>query len=796
MNKPLVAILVLAVLGVAAGVYVAIAPETNINNSDAGAADADPGATASRESDRTAAVARDRQPVHAISFITGRVIDATGTPLKAQIEYGDALAGETDDNGEFKHLPLPDRRNVNSMIISATEWHSPAIFMLEGEAAPPLRKLNLKIGENDLGTIKLQVSGAVRGNVVDDRGFAVEDANVSMFGARGTRVSANTDAGGGFLLNRVPVGTLQLSVALGARDTRSKPVKVIARQTIDVGETVLARSPGERAMRGKIVSSGDGNGIAGAHVRLLDTSVDAGFPSDVYTDNSGHFTIPGIQETRKMVKIEVESHGFPRKEFGPTYPEGENNIFQLDGGARIELFVTDASTGQPVQEFGAWSCPPDKRLPDDEKPPILKHPGGIIQIFASAPKRTRVVVDAPGYPMFEGHIELAGKSPEIKLPPGSKVRVTVLHGGAPVSKVSVFLSNPNPGTKSFLASFVRDANIADITTSEFKIGKDGGDYGIITPQIRARPVDRLRTTNGSGIVEFDSIPPGSYAAIITDRFGARSRSDLFEVKVGERAEIVTSITAPGALSGILVAANPEKHMIYVKRTDGVDPQYRGAGTPAADGKFIIQGLNPGRYRATIHFPGDANTADFESPCAVDFTINDGAETPIELNSVAEGRGAIAGRIQFIGSVPDRVKLTWVRAGAATLRQGDFTGLAPDGNYRIENVSPGKISLEVKADDVLLATLGPVELKSSESIEISTTIAVGTARIRADGSGDAQINLVLPPFQNNIARSFKLPCDFTVYCREGDISASINLNGNLRSAKGKVLAGTQTLLDLQ
>lgn len=792
MSKPLIVLLVFAVVAAGAGIYVAIAPTTRAGDGNITMTPEGDGAAASGPAEFATATKTTLATV--TSTLTGKVVDSAGAPLRAKIELGEELVGETDDGGNFTKLPLTERREVNILVISASEWHTPVIFNIDGTARPPVKPLKLKTGDNDIGTVKLTVSGAVRGIVVDDRGYAVEGANVSLAGARATRLYTKTESGGGFLLYRVPPGQVTLTIRLGERETTTPAFQVNAKNTETLGSIVLRRSASERSLRGKIVNSADGEGVAGANVKLIDGEVDGNNKKDAYADGTGHFAIIGIADPRKVVKIEVEGHGYPKKEFGPMAPEGEGYIFAVDGGPRFDMYVTDALSGQPIEEFGAWACSPLTRQANDEKPPILKHAGGLVRMLASAQKRTRVIVDAPGYPLYEGHVDFSKKNPEVRIPPGSRVKVKVLRDGRALGKARVFISNPAPGERSIMAAMVRDANVADMAVTEFRLSPDGIDNGRVIPEIRARTADRERITDAAGIVEFEGIPPGNFVAIVTDKNNAKSRSALFEVKAGAAVETIVYAEGPGIVAGQLAADAPEKFAIFVKKEDADDPNFRTSVRPNSDGSFTMLDLGAGNYRATLQFPGDSGAPNFSSPSAVSFRVSGGATTQLQMNAAADGRGSLVGKITVFGARVANLQLRWTRIEPTPSKQSVQIPIDASGDYQIQQVLPGKVMLDVTADGVQVASLGPVEVAANGVHELSANISLGSVRLRAGGTGEVDFQLTFPAPSRTFAKHAVLPCDLSLPCPEGDVSAAATLDGKAKFAKGKVAAGGEVLLE--
>ncbi|MFN0205610.1 MAG: carboxypeptidase-like regulatory domain-containing protein [Planctomycetota bacterium] len=798
-------IVVLPILAVvaAAAIYFVVAPGESAATSNTTDGEPREDSTDSSETRSLANTGDPRIARAADTTISGRVVDQFNQAVaEAEITIGE-ISFKADARGEFKKIEIPETRSLENIIISADGWYAPVVFLIDhGERSSVnsrfVKKLKLNLGENNLGTIQLKASGAIEGDVVDDRGLRVEGATVAVAGFQRTRIATRTDARGHYLLKQVPPGNVNLTIVLRDRQADSPGVTVSATKTVQLADIVLPRSASERALRGRIVNSGDGEPVAGAQIKAPAAALDNGAAATVYSDTHGKFTLSGIVDTRKMITFDVEGHGYPSKQFGPLYPDDQNLVIALDGGPRFELLVTDALSGQPIEEFGAWTCSPLGSSPDDLHPPIMKHPGGLVRLLASAPRRTRVVVDAPGYPLFEGHVDYSKSTPEVRLPPGSKVKIRAVYGNKPAANVSVSICYTKLPGKSLFSGFVRNPNVAASAGSEYRKDKEGADMGSVNPEIRARQKDAARKTDGAGNCEFESIPPGEYIAIIKDAKGGESYSNAFIVQIGQPVEVLAYITVPGTLAGRVDRETNDPLTIVVKRSDGVDPLFRASGNVDSNGSFTIPGLPPGKYVATLQFGSDASSANFNSASTVSFDVHTGQTTEIGFSPAVEGRGGISGTIRIYGYVPENIKLRWTKTEPSPSREGVATTLQKNGEYEFKNVPPGKITLKLQADNFILSTLGPIDLEPGKSAYFSAEIPLGSVRVRvgARSSGE-NVDVTVRPaassgsFSKNIGNGG----DAVFPCPPGNVTVSATIDGKAKSANGVVSAGTETFIEL-
>jgi hypothetical protein len=733
--------------------------------------------------------------------ISGRVVDQNRNPVPgAEIYIGDERH-EAGPDGKFTKLKMPESRGDRTITIGAGEYYTTAVLEpgASGAAArgSHVRTVDLHPGHNELGSIVLRKSGAIDGFVVDDRGYAVVGATVSLPGFQRSRSAVRTDEGGHFLLKQIPPGNMTLTIRLRDREVESNSMQVDAGKTTHLPAVVLPRTPEERALRGRLVNAADGEPVPGAQIVPEKDVLDAGNNRPVYSNEKGYFTISGVVDVRKPFTFDAEAHGFPKKTFGPVAAETQNGIFALDGGPRFELMVTNALSGQPIEEFGVWSCPPLATNPRDLAPPVMKHPGGVARLFASAPRRTRVVVDAPGFPLFEGYVDYSKSTPDIRIPPGSKVRVRVLNGSAPAAGILVSICYVRLPKGTILGAFVRYPNVAEGGAYEFRVDKDGVDLGTRVPEIRARDVDRERRTDARGICEFESIPPGDFVVVMKDRLGGESVSESFTVKMGQPAEVQALITIPGIVRGTVDPGLADNVTIVAKRADGLDPTFRKSGAVRPDGTFTIDGLPPGRYLAAPQFGGDASAPDFEGAAAVSFQIASGGTTEIAMSLASDGRATIEGAITFVGYRPGRLQLKWFRETPEPRREGIPVVPAENGDFVLKSVPPGKIKIKLVSDLDIIAEFGPLDVLPNKSVQFNPSVSLGSLRIRVDGveADGAHVNIQIEGTPFVVSKKVPPGGDIVVPAPPGKAIVSTTAGGKIRTATGMVSSGAETFVEL-
>ena len=154
----------------------------------------------------------------------------------------------------------------------------------------------------DLGTIRLEAGGGVRGRVTDDRGVPVENAGISLKDASGRAVFllslSSTGSDGQYALQGVELGTYTIHFDARGYAPVDKPVRVEAG-----GATADAVLPRGGALAVVAVDEAD-KPVEGAHVEIYDgagqkvtktLTIANVFDSDVSrTGAAGLATIPDL----------------------------------------------------------------------------------------------------------------------------------------------------------------------------------------------------------------------------------------------------------------------------------------------------------------------------------------------------------------------------------------------------------------------------------------------------------------------------------------------------------------------
>lgn len=742
--------------------------------------------------------------------ISGRVVDSGGAPIAgAKITVGDQTIAAGDD-GRFSQIPVPEVRGLESFVIGATEWHTTAVFLLEGTAKGPARKLTLRAGENSIGDVVLRASGAVEGTVFDDRDLPVEGAFVTIDGlGRGKPAEgsyARTDARGKYKLSGVPPGEAKLRVWLERRESVSDPVRVKAMEVAQAPPIALLRTAGERVMRGKVISSDNGEPVGGIRVRV---AVQGGEQLAGYTGLDGTFAIINLPDMSTPVPLEAEGHGFAKRRFGPYVPSDDSIVLTLEGGAPMALRVLDAATGAPIEEYGAWTCSAEARAETDEQPPIERHPGGDAVVRASAPRRTRLVVNAPGYLLLETHVETTQRTVEVRLQKGSPVTVKVLRRNQPLAgaRVSIcFPKAPDSGSGGgiglqALQSFTQDLNVAEGGTQSIKVGADGADLGSVTPPVRARSADRERITGPDGIVRFEAVPPGTLVALVTDKQNARARSSAFKLQAGEPGNVVVAFQEPGSVTGTVAGIlEGEALTVLLKRNEEDEPNFRKVATVQPDGTFRADGLRAGKYLAAIQYPDDASPPDLNGPGVVALEVPSGGVAPIELDTAKDGRATIQVQLSWIGSGPGKLRARWQRSSPNPTRIGREQPVDDGGRVLLQRVLPGTVHVDLmSAGQLTLARLGPIDVAAGQNAQISKSLNLGTVRIRVGPKQQKEgvhVSIQIPAPGVSGTAPTNEEGELVIAAPEGQVSASANVDGKVRTGSILVQVGVESLLELR
>jgi protocatechuate 3,4-dioxygenase beta subunit len=425
----------------------------------------------------------------------------------------------------------------------------------------------IRLPQTDVLVIELAPSSTVRGLVRDDEGNPQPGANVTL--ARSTSMSlggnrmmmmmnedTTTDAEGRFEFTEVRPGSLDFTaVASGFKETSRNSVELPAGEDID--DLILDLTRG--ATVEGVVSLPDGRPAIGARV---DRVREGGGPmmgmGGTATDGSGHYRLEGLEPG--VLSIEATHDEYPRTVRDIELKTGENNLnlafeggFRVSGtvrgedgspiaGARIDL----SSRGRIFGGFGADSGA-----------------SGEFSVEGVPDGTYNVRVSANGYAASDPNLEInvAGQ-------PVEGLEVTLPKGGRLLGSVEG----------------VREEDYPRISIRA--VHRENGDF-------------RSASVDYEGRFEIENAANGRWELTGTIR------------ESGRRAETETTLEV-GALEGnvVLVFGGGVKisgraHLDETPVRDatvaleGMDITGNAWTRTDNDGRFQIEGIDPGNYRLTL-----------------------------------------------------------------------------------------------------------------------------------------------------------------------------------------------------
>jgi hypothetical protein len=266
--------------------------------------------------------------------VAGRVVDPDGRPVDhAMVACDDrdhGLNAGTDEDGRFT-LP-PEAAGCLAVASHVSFLSSTRVALLAGR----------------VNVLALERGGAIEGDVVDERGAAVAEAQVAVESYRGAgaesaptgQVKSIDDPRGAFRWEGLAAGSYVLTAgAPGRPPVRSRPVDVERNRTSGHVRIVLAIGA---VLSGHVLDAETRRPIAGATINF-DTLTTTGLGSGGFatSDANGAYTLPGAPPG--PFSIRVARGGYAGKVMAGLVTRGAGTLAQdvelraVDGGARDEV---------------------------------------------------------------------------------------------------------------------------------------------------------------------------------------------------------------------------------------------------------------------------------------------------------------------------------------------------------------------------------------------------------------------------------------------------------------------------
>ena len=263
--------------------------------------------------------------------------------------------------------------------------------------------------------------------------------------------------------------------------------------------------------------------------------------------------------------------------------------------------------------------------------------------------------------------------------------------------------------------------------------KGGGSGNPMAAMFGGGGAQRSATTDETGAFVVTGLQDGPYE--VTAEAPAFLPGTVAGVLPGAE-DVVVSLGAAATIRGIVVS-QADGTPVAGAQVRRKGKAQRGAGNPfmaafardpavvsAADGTFAIEGIAPGAYEIWASAKGFADTAKLKVDAVAGATVGD-------LSLALPPGSSLAGRVlrKADGSAVAGA-VVWVKTDATpfSFAPADITGGTPtaptdapnattkdDGSFQIDGLTPGKVTLEVRAADFAPRTIAGTEVPGAATI---------------------------------------------------------------------------------
>lgn len=284
--------------------------------------------------------------LQAAAHIRGRVVDATGAPLKGVRFQAERLGGsgsgeitQSFENGTYSFGPLQPGEWTLTATLKA--WDSP----------PPLTVVTLSGQTLENVDFVFQASASLSGTVVDGDGAPLSCAvQLYNLGSTALRLQTTSDERGAFRFANTPTGRALLTARAGA--TRTPTVEVLLEST---QEAVASIQFGAGRLVGRVIAAGSNRPVQDVRVlvRWLDGRAELPrmlkpLTSTAWTDESGNYELDRLPPGR--YEVTASGVGYQLAEQSSHDLRMGNGVQSLDlvvaPSARLQGRVI--SRGEPV----------------------------------------------------------------------------------------------------------------------------------------------------------------------------------------------------------------------------------------------------------------------------------------------------------------------------------------------------------------------------------------------------------------------------------------------------------------
>jgi len=720
--------------------------------------------------------------------VAGTVLDASGRPAEGVIVLSGSLAVRTDASGAYRLAGV--LRGVQTVEASGKE-----------DLAARNDSVRVKAGETADVPLKLARSASVTGSVIDEK---------TRRPLSGVRVSARA---GGFSFRLADMATRRTRTdakgkfrlaGLAARSYSIRASKPDYLPATFPGVAAAVSTPGSVAIAltraatvsGRVTDE-KGAAVAGARVRFaadqgmraILRSGPAAFLGQprITTGPDGAFRMRGLAPERNRT-LEAAKPGYvPAKRHGLTLKSGEtvkDVVLILKSGLEARGRVVDPA-GQPIAGASVRVSRPQGEtsrfmfriggMEDREKPDAWSGADGSFRVAGLEPGDYVVVVQREGYALKQvpsATVQAEGPTnwPPIVLSPGVAIAGFVRNGkGEPVvsAQVSSFAVDAGP----------RGTAVTD-PEGRFRLDGFGTD----------RPVMLSVRAEGYASLQRQVTPPSEDLSLVLKTTGTiRGRVEDAATHAPVTA-FTASFAAPrGGFGGIQIRMGGESERSF----------------QSPDGSFELTDVPAGKWKVVATAPT------YRSAEVAGIEIGEG-ETKEGIVLQLKKGASVSGRVldpRRVG-VPN-ASVSWsegpgvgqVLAAAAIGRlagTGTAVSTDADGRFRLDGVSPGKITVAAEHPDYL-DTSREVEVDDDATVELTLSAggSIAGTVVGKDGRSPvpgAQVTIAEPgggfDLGSDSSRSDAAGNFLLEHLKPGRYRVSAKSNAGGSSSKEVILAESQ------